>query len=138
MAATLVNIQDLHRDVSNFSLEPNQSLSQFSYSKPFEDRCKRYLDLSPATLVKPRFVTLNFDGLIAYNYHKGPVGEEFERCTGYATVEDVKNWKTAIKCLQRYCLNLLLAPKRKDFHQIKVSLIHMCSTQLSTVKFSIR
>ena len=120
MAVTQVSIQDLHGDVLNFSLRPTQGLSQFSYPKLFEDRCKKYLDFSPPAVVKKRFSILNFDGLIVYNYHKGPVGEEFEKCTGYATLEDVKNWKTAIKCLQRYCLNLILAPKRQDFYQIKV------------------
>ena len=124
MAVTPVTIQELHTHVLNFSLEPKRSLSQFSYPEWFEDRCKKYLRASPpdgGSLSIQRFPTLNFDGLVLYNYHKEPQHEEFENCTEYATVKDVKNWKTAIKCLQRYCLNLLLAPKRQDFHQIKVS-----------------
>ena len=116
-----VTLRALHDDVLGFSLQPSQRLSRFSYPENFENRCKNYLKFSPPERIRPRFATLNFEGLIVYNHHKGPVGFEFERCTGYATLEDVKNWKTAIKCLQRYCLNLLLDPDRQDFHQINVS-----------------
>lgn len=122
----------LPKQVLEFSLKPNQSLSQFNIPEHFKGQCKKYLHDSPPygnsgsqsyQKSTDRFCVLNFDGLIFYNYHKGPEGEEFERCTGYATLEDVKNWQTAIKCLQRYCLNLLLAPRRQDFHEIKVSLV---------------
>jgi len=116
MAVTIRQLQDW---VLRFSLEHNQSLSQFRYPSHFEDDCKRYLyysvpDTNPVT--QQRIPNLNFDGFVSYNYNKGP-----EEDCKFATVEDVKNWQTAIKCLQRYCLNLLLAPRRQDFHQIKVS-----------------
>ena len=123
-----VTLKMLQVEVLGFSLKPNQTLSQFSYSEYFKERCMDYLRCSPPDDMRSqRFSThsLNFDGFIVYNYHKGPLGHEFE-CMDYATTEDVKNWKTAIKCLQRYCLNLLLAPKRRDFHQVKVSPVH-CS-----------
>ena len=137
MAATAIVIQDLHGDVLKFSLEPNQSLSQFSYPKWFENHCKEYLNLSPPAVLRPRFSTLNFDGFIVYNYHNGPEGKEFEKeCTSRATLEDVKNWKTAIKCLQRYCLNLILAPKRQDFHHIKVSPARYIKAKCSQTHFS--
>lgn len=122
-----VTSKQLQVEVLEFSLKPNQTLSQFSYPEYFKERCKNYLCYSPPDredMKSQRFSTLNFDGLIVYNYHKGPLGHEFEECRGYANTEDVKNWKTAIKCLQRYCLNLLLAPKRRDFHQIKVSSVN--------------
>ena len=122
-----VTIRQLCDEVSRFTLQSNQSLSRFSYPQNFERFCKSYLDSSPPDGdypgKQPRFQTLNFDGFIAYNYHKWPeAGEKrVEEYMGYATVEDIENWKTAIKCLQRYCLNLLLAPRRQDFYQIKVS-----------------
>lgn len=117
MAAIFQQLQD---EVLGFTLNPNQSLSRFSYPPGFEKRCETYLIHSPPVKDYPRFLTLNFDGFIAYNYHKWPEGRErqVEEC---ATVEDIKNWKTAIKCLQRYCLNLLLAPRRQDFYHIKVN-----------------
>ena len=122
MAVTRVTLRGLIDHVLGFSLEPNQRLNRYSYPVYFESLCKTYLRSQPPALSHwTRFSTLNFDGLIVYNYHKGPEGNEFEACTGYATPEDVKNWKTAIKCLQRYCLNLLLDPDRQDFYQINVS-----------------
>ena len=123
---TQVTLKELQGHVLGFSLKPNQRLNRFSYPIYFENCCKDYLRyVTPPPYCWygdwTRFSTLNFEGLIVYNYHKGPEGYEFEGCTDFATLEDVKNWKTAIKCLQRYCLNLLLDPYRQDFHQIYVS-----------------
>ena len=123
MAVTFQQLQD---EVLGFTLKSNQSLSRFSYPQGFEERCETYLNHSPPVKDYPRFLTLNFDGFIAYNYHKWPEGKllgekQVEECMGHATVDDIKNWKTAIKCLQRYCLNLLLAPRRQDFYHIKVN-----------------
>ena len=119
-----VTFQQLLDEVSKFSVKSNETLSRFSYPEHFAWLCKSYLE-SVDPLKQQRFSTLNFDGLIVYNYHKGPEGLEFEKCTGYATLEDVKNWHTAIQSLQKYCRNLLLAPRRQDFHQIKVR-IYAC------------
>ena len=122
-----VTVQHLVNEVLTFKLQLNQTLWQFSYPRHFEDNCKWYLRYSPPDgdypSRQPRFPTLNVDGFVVYNCHKGPKGHEFENCTSFATVDDLNNWRIAIKCLQRYCWNLLLAPRRQDFHQIKVSLV---------------
>ena len=127
-----VTFRQLVDEVMAFKLQSNQTLAWFCYPSRFEDLCKRYLYYSPADVDYPfrmqrRFETLNFDGLVMYNCHKGPLGFEFEKCTAFATVDDIKDWRIAIRCLQRYCRNLLLAPRRQDFHQITVSRI-LCKT----------
>ena len=127
-----VILQQLLDEVLKFSVKSNETLSRFSYPEHFVRRCKSYLR-SVDPLTQQRFSTLNFDGLIVYNYHKGPVEQNFNDCTSFATVEDVKDWQTAIKCLQRYCLNLLLAPRRQDFHQIKVNACALTHTQTDPV-----
>ena len=136
-----VTVKKLVEEVLTFKLQPSQTLARFSYPKHFEDNCKLYLHYSPPDgdypSRQPRFPTLNFDGLVVYNCHKGPEGHEFENCEDFATVDDIKDWRTAIKCLQRYCLNLLLAPRRQDFYQIKVShvLCLSCHAKLCIASF---
>ena len=121
MAVLLKQLED---EVLTCSLRPNESLSQFSYPYDFIKRCKVYLCNSPAyenTTAKPRFPDLNFDGFISYNYHEESKGGE-GKC-GDLAKGDLKKWQTAIICLQKYCRNLLLAPRRRDFHLIKVKLV---------------
>ena len=127
MAAT----KHLQDEVLKFSLKANESLNQFSYPDGFKTNCEEYLRWSPpygGLSSPPRFQTLNFEGLISYNSFKSslqPHEKESEEHKDTATTEDVKNWKIAINCLQRYCLNLLLAPRRQDFHQIKVGFVEL-------------
>lgn len=121
-----VNLSTLQEDVLRFNLRPNESLNQFRYPLDFIEHCKEYLWRSSPygnPLLPQRFQALNFDGFISYNFRKVQEGRNPEDYGVCATNEDVKNWQTAIKCLQRYCQNLLLAPKRRDFHQIKVRLV---------------
>lgn len=122
-----VSTRQLRDEVLTFSLKPNQTLSQFTYAK-FIDRCKDYLSCSPpyGDVLKNRwerrFLTLSIDGLIIYNCHTWHEVKGSEVIISKdVTYEDVNNWQIAIRCLQRYCLNLLLAPRRQDFHHIKVS-----------------
>ena len=122
-----VTIQQLHQEVLEFALQPDHSLSRFTYPDGFEDRCRMYLDCSYGgdnPSVHPRFSVVNFDGFVSYNYLKGPEEQGYKDSRDYANLEDVSNWQTAIRCLGKYCLNLLLAPKRQDFYQIKVSFVY--------------
>ena len=41
-------------------------------------------------------------------------------------LEEVEGWQSACKALLHYALNLLLAPKRPEFRQLKVGLIVVC------------
>ena len=120
MAVVLKQLVD---EVLTYSLRPNESLSQFYYPSYFIERCKLYLCNSPAyeysASTRPRFPDLNFDGFISYNYHEEQLRGGGGKC-GDLAKGDLKKWQTAIICLQKYCRNLLLAPRRRDFHLIKV------------------
>jgi len=136
----------LVQDALKFSLN-SHTLSDFTLSSGYLDfrrKCRQYLQIAAATNFssQPRFKLLSFEGFINYNYHsyvdeyftkkysekgnleKESLGKEkFEREKLEKSVLNtaVENWRVAIKSLQRYCLNLLLAPKRKDFCRIKVT-----------------
>ena len=131
MAAWIVTVKDLQDEVLTFVLNPNQSLSQFCYPENFIQHCENYLFHSPpyGDLLKPwwqrRYSTLNIDGFVTYNCLAWSEEGGSKAISKDVTHEDVENWKIAIRCLQRYCLNLLLAPRRQDFHHIKVSSINM-------------
>lgn len=119
-------LKELHKEVLNFSLKStplNSFITSRDY-KVFLERCKNYFENKvphPSGLhytehdyyVKPRFQVLNFEGFFHYNY----VTSGGENC-------DLKkmrgDWHTALISFQKYCLNLLLAPKRKDFYRLKV------------------
>jgi len=110
--------------VEDFKLHPNRKLSEFVLPNAFFEQCKVYLSNSPPSSGNSasRF-DLPFESFVRYNYYKTPRGDEFnEECDrDLASHEEIEGWQNAIRCLRRYCFNLLLAPKRKDFHSIKVS-----------------
>ena len=107
--------------------QPKGKFSDFKLPSAFVERCRLYLKCSPAPCgnTASRF-ELPFECFVQYNYYKEPRGEEFNEkvINVYADPEEIGGWQNAIRCLQRYCFNLLLAPKRKDFHYIKVSILN--------------
>jgi len=109
--------------VQDYNLHPNRRLSEFKLPSNFFEQCKVYLKTSPPPCGTASRFELPFECFVQYNYYKEPRGQEFNEdlMRVPAGIEEVEGWQHAIRSLQRYCLNLLLAPKRKDFHSIKVS-----------------
>jgi len=118
----MAELHALQQEVLQFSLWPNQRLGAFSIPEEFKHHCKAYLYQSPYD--KIRYASqLSFEGFIRYNYHRfheKPIDDFNDPNVQFATAEDIDEWRKALGCVQRYSLNLLLAPKRKDFHSIKV------------------
>lgn len=115
----------LYNEVLNFSLR-STPLNNFITSRDYRvflERCKKYFenavyppgqpDAEFDFNVRPRFQVLHFEGFFCYNYATcGGENCDLKKMRG--------DWRTALTSFQKYCLNLLLAPKRKDFYRLKV------------------
>ena len=125
-AVELLTLDALHKEVLNFSLK-STPLNSFITSRDYRvflERCKNYFEnvvphpsglpyAKPNFTVRPRFQVLNFEGFFHFNYAaSGGENCDLKKMRG--------DWRTALISFQKYCLNLLLAPKRKDFHRLKV------------------
>ena len=116
----------LHAEVLKFSLK-STSLNRFHESGDyysFKEGCKVYFkNSSPYGVTQyetqrlPRFSMLNFEGFFVFNILK----KKNDDASKIDLEEMRRRWHTAVNSFQRYCLNLILAPKRKDFHSIKVN-----------------
>ena len=121
----------LHAEVLKFSLK-STSLNRFHESGDyysFKEACKVYFKSSapygvPQYVTQSRFSTLNFEGFFVFNIVK----KKNDDASKIDLEEMKRRWHTAVNSFQRYCLNLILAPKRKDFHTIKVNHIMLLNT----------
>ena len=111
--------------IRNIRVEPNQPLRDVKVPPGTYDLAKEFVKRVPnaLTLINGGKLFLRYPILYSLGDGEGIydllVGDAEETTLSQAESKMVE-WQEALSCLLRYALNLLLAPKRPEFQNIKV------------------
>ena len=115
------------KSIRSIPVESSKSFRQVEVSESTVLSAKKFVKSAPNVCeMEGRYVSLRYGVLYSMD-GDGSIYELLSRDAGEATVlqadQKIQDWEDAIHHLERYALNLLLAPKRPEFQSIKVGTV---------------